>query len=195
MNPEKQYTIVKQHFQKQFHDASKINIRQFIGNPKPLNNRITTEEIKNVLKSSNNNKTTGSDEIQMELIKYSTEYILIEICNNLNKILENHVNEINLGHSILLPNQKPNKEKGPPKNIRPLNLLNIIRKILSMITMKRIKSKVENYISHSQSAYRANRPRTDIIWAYRFISYSIVISEHRYTSNKTRYVISFRYDR
>ena len=136
MNPEKQYTIVKQHFQRQLHDASKINIRRFIGNPKHLNNRITIEEIKNVLNSSNNNKTADSDEIQMELIKYSTEYILIEICNNLNKILENHVNEINLGHSILLPNQKPNKEKGPPKNIRPLNLLNTIRKILSMITMK-----------------------------------------------------------
>ena len=29
-NLEKQYTIVKQHFQKQFHDASKINLQKFI---------------------------------------------------------------------------------------------------------------------------------------------------------------------
>ena len=55
--------------------------------------------------------------------------------------MENRVNEINLGHSILLPIQKPNKEKGQPKNLKPLNLLNTIRKILLMITTKRSKSK------------------------------------------------------
>ena len=85
----------------------------------------------------------------MELTKYSPDCILIEICNNLNNIPENHVNEINFGHSILIPIQKPNKGKGPPKNLRPLNLLNTIRKI-SMITMKRIKPKVENYIYITQ---------------------------------------------
>ena len=143
VNPEKQYTIVKQHFQKQFYDASKINIQRFIGNPKFLNTRITIEEIKNVLKNSNNNKAAGSNEMQMELIKCSPDCILIKICSNLNSIMENHVNEINLEHSILLPIQKPNKEKGPPKNLRPLNLLNTMGNILSMITMKRIKSKVE----------------------------------------------------
>ena len=35
---ERQYAIVKQHFQKQFYDVSKINTERFIGNPKPLNN-------------------------------------------------------------------------------------------------------------------------------------------------------------
>ena len=97
MNPVKQYTIVKQHFLTQFYDTSKINIR-LIGTPKPLNNRITIEEIKNVLKNSNNNKAAGSDEIQMELTKYSLDCIRIEICNNLKNILENHVNEMNFGH-------------------------------------------------------------------------------------------------
>ena len=69
VNPEKQYTIVKQHSQKQFYDASKIKLKQFIGNTKHLSNRITIEEIKNVKKNPNNNKDAGSDEIQMELIK------------------------------------------------------------------------------------------------------------------------------
>ena len=50
VNTEQQYTIIKQNFQKQFNDATKINIKQFIGNSKSLNNRITIEEIKNVLK-------------------------------------------------------------------------------------------------------------------------------------------------
>ena len=56
--------------------------------------------------------------MQLKLIKYSREFILIERCNNLNNTVENHVNEINFGHSILLPIQKHNKEKGPPKNLR-----------------------------------------------------------------------------
>ena len=71
----------------------------------------------------------------MELIKNSREYILLEICNSLYNTVENQVNEINFGHLILLPIQKPNKEKSPPKNLRPLNLLNKMRKTLSMITM------------------------------------------------------------
>ena len=43
MDPEKQYIIVKQHFQKQCHDASKINIQRFMGKPRPLKDRITND--------------------------------------------------------------------------------------------------------------------------------------------------------
>ena len=130
----------------------------------------------------------------MELTKYSLDCILIEICNNLKNILENHVNEINLGHTILLPIQKPNKEKGPPRNLRPLNLLNTIRKILLMIIIIRIKSKVENYISHSQSAYRANRSTTNIIWAHHFIIAKVMLYQNMDIQMTGLHVISFRYD-
>lgn len=106
--------------------------KRFIGTQKPLNHRITIDEIKNELKNSNIYKAVDSYEIRMELTKYSPHCILIEICNKLNNILENHVNEINLGHSILLPIHKPNKEKDLPKNLRLLNLPNTIRKILSL---------------------------------------------------------------
>ena len=48
-----------------------------------------------------------------------------------------------------------------------------------MITMKRIKPKVENYISHSQSADRANRSTADMIdmiWAhYCFIIAKVML--------------------
>ena len=113
----------------------------------------------------------------MELIKYSPDCILIEICNNVNNILENHANEINFGHLILLPIQKFNKEKGPPYNLRPLNLLDTIRKI-TVIIMKRIKSKVESYILYSQSACKANIPTAAIIWAHRFIIVKIMFYQN-----------------
>ena len=76
---------------------------------------------------------------------------------------------MNVGTSILLPIQKPGKPIGPLKNLRPINLLNIIRKKLSVITLTRIKDKINLYISPSQSAYRNNRSTTDIILAHRFI--------------------------
>ena len=63
----------------------------------------------------------------MQLMKCSPDCILTEICNKPNNILENHVNKINFGHSILLPIQKHHNKKGPSKNLRPLNLLNTIR--------------------------------------------------------------------
>ena len=74
----------------------------------------------------------------MEQIRYSPDCILIEIYNNLNNILENYVNERTFGHLILLPVQKPNKEKYHTTNLRPLNLLHAVRNILLVITMKRI---------------------------------------------------------
>lgn len=74
--------------------------------------------MKNVLNNSNNSKALCIDEIQVERIKYSLDCILTEICNKLKNILETHVNEMNFGHLILLPTQKPNNEKVPPKNPR-----------------------------------------------------------------------------
>ena len=116
-----------------------------------------------------NNKATGEDKIPVELIKYSPPSLIAEITKILNNVFENAHDTINVGISILLPLQKPNKPIGPLKNLRPINLLNVIRKILSIITLNRIKDKTESYISPSQSAYRSNRSTTDIILAHRFI--------------------------
>ena len=63
---------------------------------------------------------------------------------------------------------KPGKPKGPVVNLRPISLLPIIRK-LSKITLERIKTKIESYLSQSQAAYRSNRSTTYIIFAYRWI--------------------------
>ena len=77
----------------------------------------------------------------VELIKYGPENLQEAIANSLNDLIENHNETMNTGQSILLPIPKPKKEIGPPKNLRPLNLLNTIRKILSTITLKRIRDR------------------------------------------------------
>ena len=45
-------------------------------------------------KTNNNNKATGDDGIQLELIKYGPDILFEEISNNLNYTLEQHSTEI-----------------------------------------------------------------------------------------------------
>ena len=78
-------------------------------------------------------------------------------------MFENQWDEINIGKSNLILLQKPNKEKEPLKNIRPINLLKTSRKILSITTLHRIQEKVEQYLSASQAAYRPKRSTGDIV--------------------------------
>ena len=168
-NPDEKYKIVKQHFTEQFYDASKVNVEKYIGEPKPLNKRITPDEVTEVTKRLNNNKAAGNDGIPGELYKYAPPELHKIISESLNDALENHNNEINFGLSVLLPTPKPKKDPGPAKHLRPLNLLQMIRKTLSLITLNRINHKVNNYLSASQAAYRKDRSTTDIVWAHRFI--------------------------
>ena len=70
---------------------------------------------------------------------------------------------------MLLPTLKPKKDPGPPKHLHPLNLLQMIRKTSSLITLNHINHKVNNYLSASQAAYRKDKSTTDIVWAHQFI--------------------------
>ena len=89
----------------------------------------------------------------------------------MNTVLETHDrSDTDLGKSILVALPKPNKPKGPAANLRPINLLNICRKILSKITLKIINSQVDEYLSQSQSAYRQGRSTSDIVFAHRLIT-------------------------
>ena len=88
------------------------------------------------------------------------------IANILNDLFE-HDSELHLGVGQLLPLPKPKKTPGLSKSLCPITLLEILRKILSKILMNRTSSKIDTYLSKSQSAHRKGRSTTDIIWAYR----------------------------
>ena len=53
------------------------------------------------------------------------------------------------------------------KNLRPIILLEMTRKILSKIFMDKTEDKINKRLSQSQSAYRKSRSTTDVIWAHR----------------------------
>ena len=169
INEKAKYQAVKKHFQQQLYDEKAIKIEQFEGEPKSLMKKITAEEVNNALKRMSNNRAVGEDGIPAELLKYGSNTLMGDIASILNRIFEEHVETINVGKSILQPIPKPGKTEGPKKNLRPINLLNVIRKVLSLITLKRINEATNNHIQHSQAAYRANRSTTDVVWAHRFI--------------------------
>ena len=60
----------------------------------------------------------------------------------INKTFENH-EDLDTNNGILVALPKPGKQKGPPQNLRPVTLLNSIRKVLSTIALTRIRPAVE----------------------------------------------------
>ena len=96
--------------------------------------------------SLNNNKSPGEDDIQPELLKYGSEILIDKIGELFNGIFENH-EDLDVNGGLLLPIPKPGKPKGPVKNLRPITLLNTIRKVLSTIALKRVRPKIETYLA------------------------------------------------
>ena len=81
---------------------------------------------------------------------------------------EHETININSGELIAIP--KPGKPKGPPKNLRPITVLNTIRKALSIITLHRIRPHIEEYLSHSQSGFRPERSTSDVAWTHKWLA-------------------------
>lgn len=116
-----------------------------------------------------NGKAEGKDNISVELLKYASEIVFEKIVTFLNELFEQH-KDIKTGTSELVPLQKhPSKKKGPVKNLRPINLLPVIRKVLSKIALNRSAKQIGTHLSYSQSAYTEGRATTDIVWTYRWI--------------------------
>ena len=167
VEPQQMYGIVREHFQSQFFEKDQEEVVRFVGQPKPLNRPITATEVAKAVAAMSNGKASNGPAV--ELVKYGPHDLHRKIAEVLNNLFSKH-EDINTGASLLIPLQKPPpKKKGPVKNLRPINLLPVIRKILSKIGLKRAEEELNNYLSHTQSAYRTGRATTDIVWGYRWI--------------------------
>ncbi|GFR98825.1 endonuclease-reverse transcriptase [Elysia marginata] len=156
--------IVSSHFKNKFQDEKAEMISPFQGEPKPLEKPITPEEVRKSFNSLNNNKAPGEDEIHAELLKYGTPLLDQTIADIFNTTFNKH-EKIDINGGVLIAIQKPGKKKGPPNNLRPITLLNSLRKALSVITLNRIRPDVERYLSNTQSRFRPNRSTADVVWS------------------------------
>ena len=95
-------------------------------------------------------------------------------------MLGKNIDELNQG--ILIPIQKPGKKQGPCENLRPIILLSVLRKILTICLIERIGERVMRHIPPSQAAYQPGRSTTEQVFSYKLLAEKAIISE-QYTSN------------
>jgi exonuclease III len=162
------YKTVRAHFNDHFNDPDQPMLEQFRTPPAPLTKPITPAEVAEGAKRLNNNRAAGYDNITAELLKYAPAEVYVDTATVLNKCFT-HNEGIQVSKGLLVALPKPGKPKGPLKNLRPVILLPIIRKVLSILVLVRIKDRVEEYLSASQAAYREKRSTTDIVCCHRWI--------------------------
>ena len=77
-----------------------------------------------------------------------------------------------IGPGILIPLAKPNKPKGPVTSLRPITLLNSIRKVISIIVLRRITESgaLSRHLGTTQSGFRPGRSTADVVWTQRWIA-------------------------
>ena len=102
-------------------------------------------------------------------LKYGTPLLDKTIADIYNEAFEKHEN-LDINGGVLIAIQKPGKKKGPPNNLRPITLLNSLRKASSIITLNRIRPQVEEYLSKNQSGFRPDRSTADVIWTHRWLA-------------------------
>ena len=157
-------------FEGQFSDNhNEPPLEPFIGHPRSLNTPITASEVATAAKSLKNNRATGPDGIQNELLKYGGHAFHQAYSNLINTCFETNTHLSSVGEAVITPLQKPKKAKGPLKSIRPLTLSNAARKMLSLITLRRIQHQVDMYTGPWQAAYKQGRSCSDIVWCQRML--------------------------
>ncbi len=114
------------------------------------------------------------------MIKYANNTVFERYANCLNAAFETNTVVNSIGKGNITPLQKPKKPLGPVDNIRPLTLSNCSRKLLSMIVLKRIQVKLDNYTGSTQCAYKRGRSCGDIIWSQRMLISIVLKKEWSY---------------
>ena len=176
-NDEEKLKIIAKYFTEKYQSEDTIEPFEPISQ---LSTPITTTEVETAISKLNNNRAPGPDNVQAELIKYAHSLMIEEITKMFNKTFYRaEMLEIGNGSLILLP--KPGKPPGPVAHLRPIVLLPALRKVLSLITLERIKDKVNEHLSHSQAGFRPCRSTADIVWTHRWLTARIEKYKEQYT--------------
>ena len=145
--------------------------------PQKLKEEITFFEVERAVNKLKNNKSPGCDNINAELLKYGPTIVFDIIANILNKAAETGDKpiEISLGHLVPLP--KPDKPKGPVKNLRPIILLSVLRKVLAIIIVNRTFETIRKEIKVTQAAYSPGRSTTELVFTFKTLIEQAVCAE------------------
>ena len=163
---EEKARIIKEYFEAEFNDADEPTLPAFLDPPSSLNSPITVAEIERAISKLKSGKAVGIDKVPGEIMKALNNPLLHkELAKVFNESFEKNIHIEAIGAGILTPLAKPGKTRSPVKSIRPLTLLNVSRKILSLIVLNRIERAVDNFTGPFQAAYKAGRSCADLVWA------------------------------
>ena len=160
-------TRVTDHFSRQLTDPTVDRLDAFTGEPPQLTRPITPEEVTLAIGKLNTGRASGHD-IPAEFITCSAELLSHTIANVFINALQHH-ELLDIGKGVLILVQKPGKPTGPPTSLRPIVLLSVLRKTLSLIVLSRIAPKVDDYLSSSQSGFRRGRSTSGVVFGYRWL--------------------------
>ena len=114
------------------------------------------------------------------LIGISCFVILQPVHENIAHILNttakdgNPPDELKIG--ILTPLPKPGKKKGPPENLRPIILLSVLRKLLTICLMRRTWDRLKTRIPLDQAAYQEGRSTTEQVFSMKLLAEKAITS-------------------
>ena len=132
VNKQESVSEIRSHFHSQFSNSDSKAIPKHSGSLRPLDQPVTSEEVEAALKRMNNGKSAGPDNIQVELLKHGGNAVFSEIAEAINSSFSDDTS-LDIGDGLLIPLLKPGKPAGPTTNLRPIVLLNAIRKVFSII--------------------------------------------------------------
>ena len=144
--------------------------------PCPMRIKFTSDEIEKLAKRLNTDKAAGPDKLKSEFIKNAPQSTFNEIADIFNSTAATGDAPLSLVHGLLHPVQKPGKKKGPPENLRPIILLSILRKILTIALLNRIWDRLATRIPKSQAAYQRGRSTTEQVLALKILIDKALIS-------------------
>jgi len=136
-----------------------------------LDSPITINELNQAIKSQNNGKSAGTDQLIAEIFKQSTEIISPFFIKLYNQIFDSKDYPKSWGEGIIIPIFKGG-EVDEAKNYRGITLINILSKIYSQILLNRLTkwSEIHDKISANQFGFQKGKSTTDCI----FILHTII---------------------
>ena len=121
-NEEKTTETLAHYFAKMF---TRITQQQ-MPEPIPMSEPITWKEIYEASLKFSINKCPDNNGLQAEHIKYAPKCVHQDIANLLFEVAETGTYPQELEHGLIIPIQKPGKQKGKVESIRPVILLSIL---------------------------------------------------------------------
>ena len=170
---EDQVTIITNHFTNLFSSEDKpVNVP-----PVKMEPDYNAAEIESAAKKLKNNKADSREEVSAELIKSGCRELYKQIASLLNATSETGDYPEEIRRGILTPLAKPPK-KHERVNVRPIILLSVLRKMITITLIDRCWERMKNHIYLSQAAYQIGRSTTEQVFTIKILAEKAITSEN-----------------